>query len=103
MCIRDRLYQPMACNSVDAGFDEALTVGSLDTCEGGVPGLFDMSGNLWEWTNSCEDNPMAPPNEEECRRRGGSYFSDGPVVRCGINSLRARDSRANALGFRCCQ
>jgi sulfatase modifying factor 1 len=72
------------------------------SCVGGYAGVFDMSGNVWEWTNSCDDNEMLAPNEQECRQRGGSYFSDGPTSRCGIDSVRARDFRNINLGIRCC-
>ncbi len=88
-------YDPNACNTIDAGLGDLVEVGSLATCEGGYSGLFDMSGNVWEWTNACND-------QGECRRRGGSHFSDGPTSRCGLDSVRARDFRANGQGFRCC-
>jgi formylglycine-generating enzyme required for sulfatase activity len=98
-----QLYNADACNTVDAGFEQMTLVGSLAACEGGLTGLFDMSGNVWEWTNACKFDAMMPSNLQECRRRGGSYFSDGPTSRCGIDSVRPRDLRNNNVGFRCCQ
>jgi formylglycine-generating enzyme len=89
-------YDGKACNTVDAGFEQLITVGTLPTCEGGYDGVFDMSGNAWEWTNACNDAT------NQCRRRGGSFYSDGLTSRCGIDSLRERDFRSLNHGFRCC-
>lgn len=89
------MYDPTACNTSDAGWNQLTDVGGLPNCEGGYDGIFDMSGNVWEWTNSCND-------QNECQRRGGSWFSNGPNARCGIDSLRARNFRADSQGFRCC-
>ncbi|PRP94463.1 Formylglycine-generating sulfatase enzyme [Enhygromyxa salina] len=93
-------YEAAACNGEDSGQDALLAGGSLSTCEGGAPGLFDMSGNVWEWTNSCES--ATGDGATECRRRGGSRYSDGDNMRCAANSRRVRGERDNALGFRCC-
>jgi formylglycine-generating enzyme required for sulfatase activity len=89
------MYDPTACNTSDAGWMQLTDVGGLPNCEGGYDGVFDMSGNVWEWTNSCN-------GQGECQRRGGSLFSNGPNARCGIDSLRPRDFRADSQGFRCC-
>jgi len=91
---------PAACNGSEAGNDALLAGGSLATCEGGVPGLYDMSGNVWEWTNACAS--ASGDGTTECRRRGGSRFSEGDNLRCAVNSTRARGERDNAVGFRCC-
>jgi sulfatase modifying factor 1 len=69
---------------------------------GGYAGIFDMSGNVFEWSNTCNVDDMLPDNQQECRQHGGSYFSDGPTSRCGIDSVRPRDYRNINLGFRCC-
>lgn len=95
-------YMADACNGVDAGFGQLTMVGSLMACGGGYAGLHDLSGNVWEWENACDTDPMIPVEDRECRRRGGSYFSDGPTLRCAVSSLRARNFRDNNLGIRCC-
>lgn len=96
-------YDGSLCNTKDTGYEQALEAGQLTTCEGGFAGLFDMSGNVWEWTNACSwVEAEAEADGSECRRRGGSYFSDGPNSRCAINSVRAWDFRSNNTGIRCC-
>jgi sulfatase modifying factor 1 len=95
-------YMAAACNGLDAGIGELTPIGSLMTCVGGYAGIFDMSGNVWEWENSCDTDPQVPSETQECRQRGGSFYSDGPTLRCGVASVRARNYRNDNLGIRCC-
>ena len=95
-------YDPAACNGLDAGFEQLVGVGALASCEGGYPGLFDLSGNVWEWENSCLVDPMKPAQDHNCQQRGGSYFSDDQALRCAVDSTRTRNFRADHLGIRCC-
>ncbi|NVB40627.1 SUMF1/EgtB/PvdO family nonheme iron enzyme [Pseudenhygromyxa sp. WMMC2535] len=95
-------YDTAACNGTDLGVGEKVPVGSLEGCEGGVSGIFDMSGNVWEWTSACESAADTPDNDEQCRYRGGSYFSGETVLRCAVDGTRARDFRNSNTGIRCC-
>lgn len=93
-------YNPKACNvhDYDPNKDAVMPTGSLPTCEAPVSGLFDMSGNVWELTDTCEgDGP-----DDRCIRRGGSYFSVALDLGCYIKSMKPRKDVYAYVGFRCC-
>jgi hypothetical protein len=87
-------YDPTACNGVERGILAAMNTGFNGRCEGGYPGLFDMSGNLQEWTASCSG--------DACSARGGGFGDDALALRCGSGALVARGTSQPDLGFRCC-
>jgi len=92
-------YDANGCNGSDAKFGTLLSVGALPSCEGGFPGIFDMSGNVWEWEDACV------PQEggvDTCRRRGGAVNSSDMLMRCGVGSSKERDYQDERTGFRCC-
>jgi len=72
-------------------------------------GLFDMSGNLWEFTSdfysktffaeSPKEDPTGPASGKERVVRGGSWFSD-PTQHLRI-SFRNKGNGGNIVGFRC--
>jgi formylglycine-generating enzyme required for sulfatase activity len=71
-------------------------------CQGGFDGIFDMSGNLWEWTDTC-GSPTSNP--DFCRTMGGAYDSMLPdEFACGRDYRNwVRTAFASNLGFRCCR
>jgi hypothetical protein len=92
-------YDATACNGQDYGVGAPVAVGSLATCEGSLPGLFDLSGNVWEWEASCDG--WSGPGDH-CRVRGGSY-SDGKIpLDCGVDATSKRAGGGLNTGFRCC-
>jgi hypothetical protein len=101
-------YDASACVGIDLfdGGDSgvAFPVTSLDTCQGGYPGLFDMNGNVWEWEQSCNDVDGGDATVTQCRRRGGSFSDTMSCVRCSScgGSSRSRSSRTTNTGIRCC-
>lgn len=94
------VYDPKACNvhDFDPDKDAIMATGALATCMAPVDGLFDLSGNVWELTDTCDgDGP-----DSKCIRRGGSFFSKAPDLGCYIQSLRPRKDVYAYVGFRCC-
>mgnify|MGYP000862301780 FL=1 len=74
-------------------------------------GIFDLSGNVWEWTNDwydpeyyrirTENNPRGPVNGTEKVLRGGSFFNDSYLLRNTNRHKMAPKKRNSMTGFRC--
>jgi formylglycine-generating enzyme required for sulfatase activity len=73
-------------------------VGSFEGCEGWYEGLFDMEGNVFEWTDNCVGEDGAT---DVCRLAGGSYVDSGSYC-TRLLAEYSRDTTANPFGFRCC-
>ncbi|MBT3223826.1 MAG: SUMF1/EgtB/PvdO family nonheme iron enzyme, partial [Proteobacteria bacterium] len=70
------------CNGPGQGSDVVETA-SLPNCEGSVSGLFDMSGNAVEWTNTCITDAYG----FLCRARGGSWYLYDEHLACDHKTL----------------
>lgn len=95
-------YSPDLCNGGNE-IGETVEVGSLAACESSVPGysgVYDMSGNVWEWEDCCEGTGPS----DDCRIRGGGFrsdFYDG--LPCDSHYNGSRDANLSPeIGFRCC-
>jgi formylglycine-generating enzyme required for sulfatase activity len=89
-----------ACNGAAYGVDDVTVVGSISTCV--TPsGIWDMSGNVYEWEDSCS---AWTGGMDVCHARGGSYFTvDGANMRClSATTIYPRNSVRSTIGFRCC-
>ncbi len=73
-------------------------------------GLYDMSGNVWEWVqdrydsgyykNSPTTNPKGASGGAVRVFRGGSWHSDASNLRSAFRDYNSPDRRGNILGFR---
>jgi formylglycine-generating enzyme required for sulfatase activity len=76
-------------------------------------GIYDMSGNVWEWCWDWWDStypsgitdPKGPATTKTYRLvRGGAFYVNAPLCRVDFRSLNyLPNHRLNALGFRCVQ
>jgi sulfatase modifying factor 1 len=94
-------FDGSACNSYQPG-GMPVEVERFLGCMGGVPGLYDMAGNVWEWEDSC----TAVDAGVRCSRRGGGavgLLGAAYETQCGSNyQLTPFETRQNDIGFRCC-
>ncbi|MDI3283497.1 SUMF1/EgtB/PvdO family nonheme iron enzyme [Polyangium sp. 15x6] len=94
-------YVGDACNGANMA-NGTVPVGSLATCEGGFDHIFDMSGNVWEWEDSCETQ-MGMGDTDLCHRRGGGFTSGESDLDCSTASMSITRSNTDPrTGFRCC-
>ncbi len=93
-------YEPMACNDLSLGVGAPTPVASLPKCEGGYPGLFDMSGNVLNWEDACDASGGGNPQNDICLKRGGYYAASMPA--CSSPDSATRSSNWDFAGFRCC-
>lgn len=102
-------YEPTACNGRDLDAGTAgdasgpgpVAAGSLASCVGGVSGLHDMSGNVFEWENNCLFDTGTPANST-CSYRGGGYASSQDALACTEASSIVIGTSLPTIGFRCC-
>lgn len=101
-------YVPGYCVDAELAPNLIYEVGYRDTCVGGYPGLFDMSGNAGEWDNSCTAYGGSQAGEN-CLARGGFYYSGGTIMitpaedlACGSFRDALQSVGNDSIGFRCC-
>jgi formylglycine-generating enzyme required for sulfatase activity len=98
-------YGPSTCNGFDFGLGATIAVQQTNgnpvvtSCVGGAPNLYQMSGNVREWEDSCD---AASGQSDSCRTRGGSYLSTELELTCNDADQQARNFVSADLGFRCC-
>jgi hypothetical protein len=95
-------YGATTCNGAGYGAGAAIAVGQATQCIGGVPGLFDMSGNVSEWEDSCDSAGAGTAQNDNCRARGGAFSSQPADLQCNANLTYARSTTDASVGFRCC-
>ena len=96
-------YDANACNGVDDLVSGAHSTGAKASCTTSPQAVFDMSGNVAEWT-STQTNVAAAP-DRIFALSGGSYLSPEIGLACSI-ALVPRAVETTLLpniGFRCCK
>ena len=103
-------------NSAEDGYKGTAPV---DAYEPNGYGLYNVAGNVWEWTsdwfsptfhveaahiNASRDNPQGPPSGQAKTIRGGSYLCHDSYCnryRVAARTSNTPDSSTGNLGFRC--
>jgi sulfatase modifying factor 1 len=98
-------FLPGTCDTrlVDGGnAPGTVAVASLPDCVGGIPGLYDMAGNVEEWINSCDTHDGGLPSDS-CHEGGDcyDYAATGPA-QCDNNDNDSRNATSSDVGIRCC-
>jgi hypothetical protein len=104
------MFSATACNTepfdgVPGGADDdiMLATGALSTCIS-APGVFDLSGNLKEWTAEITGTTPPPNPVNIAVLRGGDHDTPAVGATCDFRTSRAA---VNVLeptyGFRCCR
>lgn len=92
-------FQASACNGMALNAGRAVEVGTLPGCEGGFDGVFDMSGNVGEWVDSCDGRNGA---SDVCNIFGGSAIESAQTLRCAHATSGNRSQSGSLAGVRCC-
>jgi len=99
-------WDPAKANTKESGFRGTVAVGSF--AEGASSyGVFDMAGNVWEWTadwyQSYPDSTYQSEyfGEKFKVTRGGGWFQEEKLVTTSNRSATDLSAANDDLGFRC--
>ena len=98
---------PMACHTdvVSRAPGTQVAPKTFPLCQVGDSGIYDMVGNVAEWTNACE--PVgADAGASRCKVVGGIWYFNASYLSCSFDDTRSdagvpRNTTGD-VGFRCC-
>ncbi|MFZ5916931.1 MAG: formylglycine-generating enzyme family protein [Chloroflexota bacterium] len=99
-------WDPEKANVRATGYRGTIPVGSLGSGVGPY-GLFDMAGNVWEWTSDWYQpypgSAYQDPYYGQRFRvtRGGGWFEEADTVRTSNRNSTSPTAANDDLGFRC--
>ena len=94
-------YQPGVCNGADTNLGAPWASGSGPSCYASNVGgkVFDLSGNVSEWTSTQVQNG----GNTYYKARGGTFADYQGGLQCDFDFVILQPAYANNdLGFRCC-
>ena len=95
-------YEQDTCNGLDHGAGSAVLIGSLNGCVTN-DGVYDLSGNVAEWTSTVTGNTGAPEDLDIIQVFGGSFLTPANGMSCGFDLARITTNAVTpSIGFRCC-
>ncbi len=97
-------YVPGLCNSGNADGAQRVTAAqSHPDCHAteAYSGVYDLSGNVWEWEDACDSTTKG--EDAKCALRGGAWDNNASESRCAETGFAYSRSNADGfVGFRCC-
>jgi len=82
--------------------EKPMRTGGLATC-GSAFGVYDLSGNVEEWTATAVERQVGGPVRNDRAVRGGGFHSNAHALACaGPEFHTPPGAQRDDLGFRCC-
>lgn len=96
-------WRDLGANSAESGIGRTTAVGLFPA--GRVKGreIFDMAGNVWEWSLNQLRDPSGREDRESRVLRGGAWDYGPDYCRAAIRFDGSPDYRGDIIGFRVCR